>query len=555
VTGGVGAVALMITLFTALLVGRHHEDPKVRELATKVAGYRASEGRTPSTRLREPVQPKISELTELQDDPRFSQMLLEDQDYVRTHLQELRDYQAYQEKLRPFARSLERIHSESELEKLANSLARLAVPAEHQPEWNQTEAALLHTRLLEDIKALRHAVAEMEDWYNALIHRGQELWSFAGQESGVPLTWPDWNRAVQELFDKADNPPHQPTDKLPRSSLPYATVFQFDRVAAARENWQTLRQKLERVRDLSAALGLAGAVPGRSPLDIPAGFQADQATGRLQELEKVYPRFAKEFNPTDLPEAILGEIRQAARTRYQHLIKAGQEVVLHHVFALISPASAEEGKATAARESLEAWRQLETWLADPKDLKAWRVLADILAHLKDPAAVDPVSALAAFLRRDRFDLIMRRLILEIPENLKVRPEGRLVIHLISGEKRMLLNYEATGEESRDPRRRVIRYVFQPVGEESLTYKPGDTLWADLPVLSAGSSGWMLTWARNRSRLYEFERLSRPPRLHPRDKENLEGETQEGILLEVTPEGGIPKVPDLLPEVPSPSASR
>ncbi len=67
--------------------------------------------------------------------------------------------------------------------------------------------------------------------------------------------------------------------------------------------------------------------------------------------------------------------------------------------------------------------------------------------------------------------------------------------------------------------------------------------------NAGSSGWVLTWARNRSQVYQFERLQRPPRLHPKDKANTQGEVQEGISLEFPPEAGIPKMPDLMPVVP------
>ena len=48
----------------------------------------------------------------------------------------------------------------------------------------------------------------------------------------------------------------------------------------------------------------SGALPGRAPLNIPAGFQAEQAAGRLQELEKSYPRFQREFPLSELPEAI-----------------------------------------------------------------------------------------------------------------------------------------------------------------------------------------------------------------------------------------------------------
>jgi hypothetical protein len=260
----------------------------------------------------------------------------------------------------------------------------------------------------------------------------------------------------------------------------------------------------------------------------------------VQELEKVYPRFQQEVTLADWPEAILGEVRQTARTRYEHMISAGQEVVLRHLKELSS-----EGK-----ELPETWRRLQAWLAAPEDLKAWGVLATVLARLQDAAAADPVTALDAFLRRRRFDINVRGLRLEIPDDARIRPEGNLVIHLFSGgEKKPPVTFEPTGEERRDARRRVTRYGFKPPAEASFTYKPGDALWADLPVQNAGSSGWMLTWARNRSQLYQFERLVRPPRLHPRDKENTQGEVQEGISLEINPEGGVPKVPDLMPVVP------
>src|SRR5262249_4370182 len=155
-----------------------------------------------------PLQRKISELTELQTDPHFGRLPQEKQDYVRQRLQELQDYRAYEEKLRALP-PLERVHSERELQELKNSLTQLALPAEHQPEWNQTDAALYRAQLLEDVKALGRGVAQMEDWFNSLIRRGQELWTFAGHKSGAPLSWPDWHREVQTLLGEADAPPHR----------------------------------------------------------------------------------------------------------------------------------------------------------------------------------------------------------------------------------------------------------------------------------------------------------------------------------------------------------
>lgn len=541
VAGGTGAIAAMVAVVAALLFNRPQEEPGVQELATKIESYRAREAQTPSSRLRGPLQRKISELTELETDPKFSRLPRETQDYVRGRLHELQDYRSYEEKLRALPR-IDRIRSTRELEEMENTLARLALPPEHQPDWNQTDAALYRAQLLEDTKALRKAVTQAEDWYDSLIRRGQALWTFAGHKPGVPVAWSDWQREVQALLAEADTPLHRPTDRLPGSSLLYSTALQVDKAAAAHDDWEALRRRLERVRDLSTALGLPGSLPGRSPLDLPAGFQAEQAAGRLHELEKMYPRFQQEFTLADLPEAIVSEIRQTARTRYEHAIRAGQEVVLRHLKEV----------SHGERESPEAWRRLRPWLSAPEDLRAWRALAVLLARLHDPAAPDPVTALDAFLGREQFDISVRRLTLEIADDAKVRPEGRLQIrHYSGGEKSPPLVFEPTGEERHDARRRVTRYAFQPQGNASLTYKPGDTLWADLPVQNAGVPGWILTWARNRSQVYQFERLVRPPRLHPKDQANTLGEVQEGISLEILPEDGVPKVPDLMPVVPVP----
>jgi hypothetical protein len=60
---------------------------------------------------------------------------------------------------------------------------------------------------------------------------------------------------------------------------------------------------------------------------------------------------------------------------------------------------------------------------------------------------------------------------------------------------------------------------------------------------------MLTWARSRSLVYQFERLIKPPRLHRKGQDNTQGEIEPSISLAVIPETGLPKVPELLPVVP------
>ena len=59
---------------------------------------------------------------------------------------------------------------------------------------------------------------------------------------------------------------------------------------------------------------------------------------------------------------------------------------------------------------------------------------------------------------------------------------------------------------------------------------------------------MLTWARARSEGYQFERLVRPPRLHRKAQENIEGDLLGDVSTSLLPERGVPKVPDLLPIV-------
>jgi hypothetical protein len=176
-------------------------------------------------------------------------------------------------------------------------------------------------------------------------------------------------------------------------------------------------------------------------------------------------------------------------------------------------------------------------------------LATLLARLQDPTGVDPVTALDAFLGQDRFDLELRRLTLEIPDDLKVRPVGPFALTLRSGGERQTLELEPAGDGRRDARRRVTAYAFRPTGADRLTYRPGDKLWAEVPLKDAANEEWLFGWSRYRSEIYQFERLSNPPRLYRKGQDGNLSKPAEGVVLEVVPENGLPRVPDLLPVVP------
>jgi hypothetical protein len=536
----VGMAAGLLGLSLFLVIHRTHEDPRVRELTTKVESYRMREPMTPSMRLRGPLQLHISELTELQNDPDFASLPRANQEFVAARLQELESYRTFRDSLAGLPAPGD-LHSERELQNVETKLTNLTPPAEHKSDWGQTEAVLLRRQRLEQSKALRGAVAAEEKKYRDLVRRGDELWTFSGMKEGTAALWPEWNKRVQSLLEEADAAQHQAGERLPGSEISYDSVLAFDNVAAVHDEWQRVAVRLQRISNLSAALGVIGPGSGRSPLDIRDGFTIDEASAREQTLKKAYPRFQEEFTLTDLPEAIVGHVRSAARARYDVLLKSGREAVLRHLQGI-----------TPGVESVDSWRQLRDWLDNPPELQAWRVLATVLARLQASDAVDPVTALAAFLKKDQFELRLSRLELDIPDNQKVRPAGRLVIHQQRATEANItdLTFELLDDGRHDATRPVTRFTFKPTAGTTLLYRPGDTLWADVPVKSDDQADWMLTWTSGRSQVYQFERLAQPPRLHRKDQPNLEGKMEEDIALHVSPEGGLPTVPDLMPRVPA-----
>jgi hypothetical protein len=274
VGGSAGLLAGMLALSVALLANRDTSHPTA--LLNQVEAYRSREAQTgtgPSARLREPLQPKISELTDLKSDPEFATLPASSKEYVEGRLQELLEYREYQKRVLA-ARAPADARSEKDLDRTEAALRELAPPPERKAAWSQTEAALLREQRLEEVKALRAAVVELDDWYRRIIRRGEDLWAFAEhrpRESG-PIPWRDWHTQVQALLDEAENPPHAPGDRLAVGSrMTYATVFGFDRITEDRAGWDAVRQRLQRLRDLTAALGLAGTQPpAAAPGDPPA---------------------------------------------------------------------------------------------------------------------------------------------------------------------------------------------------------------------------------------------------------------------------------------------
>jgi hypothetical protein len=52
-------------------------------------------------------------------------------------------------------------------------------------------------------------------------------------------------------------------------------------------------------------------------------------------------------------------------------------------------------------------------------------------------------------------------------------------------------------------------------------------------------------------MYQFERLTRPPRLHRTKEATTSGTLEEEVRLTIIPADGVPRVPDLMPVVKMP----
>ncbi len=226
-----------------------------------------------------------------------------------------------------------------------------------------------------------------------------------------------------------------------------------------------------------------------------------------------------------------------ARTFYERLLEPARAAVLSQL----------QQAGGGAEETRARWDGVRDWLRDPKELQDWRVLAMVLVRLHDAEAGDPVDALREFLSKTSFALDVRRVTLEVPEGLGVKPaaDARFsVYHPASAGDKPARVFESSGEGERDARRRVVTYSFRSVEGQRLTYQPGDALWATLPL----RDDLAFTWVRGRSLMYQFERLLRPPRLHKTSEATTAGTLEEKVQLTISPSDGVPRLPDLMPVV-------
>lgn len=398
-----------------------------------------------------------------------------------------------------------------------------------------------------DKQILQTAIEQEVAHYTRLRERGQSLENFSDPllQGGVGVPWASWAKRVEALLTDAAASRHPAEEKLPEASIvKFAHVYDSEAVRQARRDWQLVEEKLRQRRNLTAALGFIEPTPERPALlkiPPPPEFTAGRAAPLLERLAQVYPD-AADWSLDGLPRTVTLELTAALHASERNLLAAGQQAMLAKLQEL-----AKDG-----RETPELWNKLRDWLKAPVELHAWRELARLVMRLSDPLAEDPVQLFYQFLNKGQYEVELQRLVLKVPDGLRVTPAGKLAIyHGSAGDVKTTLNFKQQGEPLPDPEDKLTRYVFVPESGETLTYRllyrPGNTLWADLPLKAQDKQEQVFTWSLCRSQMYQFERLVRPPRLHRRNQEATDGDLIPDAALSV-PAGIVPRVPDLMPVV-------
>jgi hypothetical protein len=535
----VGAVVILLATAGALVGADALRRPS--ELEVRAEGLRASEPERPAERLRGPpeqLQDREAEWRGITEDPAFAALPAGLQAYSRDRLSELEDYIPWLEKLYDLPRPLDAL-TDDDLRTLKAGLAGPVAPP--RPGWDDTDAGRLRRDLAAEADAMLRGIAALRGWYQDAYKGGDDLWLAAGRTKEGP-TWNGWARDVNAWLKATQMPPDDNPD-APISEDPpltYADIREFGAVASPRAAWQGARARVAHLRDAAAALGLIEGLEGKPPLlVVPAnGLTLEEAADRFRQLQKDYPDYAAAFvREPGLPPAAAEEITGRARANYGLLLEPARALVL----AKLRAASPGAGKPADA-ETPERWKPVCEWLRDPKELAGWRGLAVALTRLDAPGAPDPVDDLASFLDIKTFPIPLNEFILVIPDALDVkpRPEPPLKLSLAGGERA----FRPVGQGTRVAMRPELEYRFEASESgKKIDYAPGDPLSAELPL----AGGKVLRWDRSRSHLYRFEVLGNEPVLRGGDAA-AEGRPAEGVQLRPQPENGVPRVPDLLPQV-------
>jgi hypothetical protein len=232
-----GALGLL-SGFAALLILGFWEPSG---LEVRVEHFRLQQRSLPARDIyrRPRLKSEIDELAAFVNDGSFKNLPADKQEFVREELAKLHAYQAYEQNLRETIVDPRIAGNEAQLAEIEEKLRNLAIPQPYKSEWSQTEAGRQSAEWLEDIAAIRKAVQRVNNWYQQLIHDGQQV---LDTSSG-----PNLPARAKKVLEAGVLPPFPESDRVPGSQrVTYETVFGFTSVAESRRKWEDeIKKKLE----------------------------------------------------------------------------------------------------------------------------------------------------------------------------------------------------------------------------------------------------------------------------------------------------------------------
>src|SRR5262249_31799867 len=147
---------------------------------------------------------------------------------------------------------------------------------------------------------------------------------------------------------------------------------------------------------------------------------------------------------------------------------------------------------------------------------AWNDLARMSLRLAG-TNLDPLAQFNEFMRRDEFTLEISSIELTLPKILAdgpMTPTGSWIIFVENPKAPRVKRAFRAPDNAKGERIRLT-----PVDNKPLVYHPGDVLWAEIGLQDGKGNNLQLSWWANgvRSKLWQFDRLSRTPRLHKLDQ--------------------------------------
>ena len=510
-------LVLTVLMFGSLLLGltvtrvATDVDGRTALLTSQVEDLRSTFGSSPEEYLRgtrAELREEEQAFREVRYNPWFGRLSPELRAFVVDRLDELSAYVGYSEKLAVAPTAFDEWTAEG-LERLLVRLERgdLTLP---RPSWANTPAGIEHQQRWQTAHSLRDGVRQLQRWYVESSADADKLWTFANYPprpgEDIPRSWVE--EAANVLAPEKRLPPWRDQDPLPGSPpglLTYADAMRFYEVKDARIGWEVDRDRLADLVDLLAALGLVTDLPNRPPLLVftaarftwtgarwqGVGTFGLNAAGRLADLKAVYPHFARAFGST-LPDRIAPQVRQKADEQY---------------LILLAPARAEVlRRLREAGPGPTRWSAVARQLGISREMSLWNELALILLRVMHEQPEAPVPALERFLTKDEFPLEFRTATVEIQRFSPVEPNDEpLKVVWQDGKKKKQLVFNRTGKGKVVGG--VVQTIYRLAEKATINYRPGQELYAELPLKGLDRVKQRLVWVDSRTSRYQFERLA------------------------------------------------